>query len=66
MLPADSEAIMLGDDILFCGTEKGENLLLATMNNGYTLDYLVTGEEKARSYVFRWLEQRGERRAAQT
>jgi len=65
MLPADSEAIMPGDDILFCGTEKGENLLLATMNNAYTLDYLISGQDKARGYLFRWLEQRGLRETAQ-
>ena len=65
-LPMDSEAIMPGDDILFCGTEKGENLLLATMNNVYTLDYLISGQNKARSYLFRWLEQRGQRETAQT
>jgi len=66
MLPADSEAVMPGDDILFCGTEKGENLLLATMNNAYTLDYLISGQDKARGYLFRWLEQRGQRETAQT
>jgi len=66
MLPADSEAVMLGDDILFCGTEKGENMLLATMNNAYTLDYLISGQDKARGYLFRWLEQLGQRQPAQT
>ncbi len=58
MLPGDSETVMLGDDILFCGTEAGENLLVATMNNAYTLDYLISGQDKARGYLFRWLEQR--------
>jgi len=66
MLPADSETVMVGDDILFCGTEKGENMLLATMNNAYTLDYLISGQDKARGYLFRWLEQRGQHRSAQT
>jgi Trk K+ transport system NAD-binding subunit len=66
MLPSDDEAIMLGDDILFCGTESGENLLMATMNNVYTLDYLITGEDRARGYLFRWLERHGQRESVQT
>jgi len=65
-LPTDSETVMVGDDILFCGTEKGENMLLATMNNAYTLDYLISGHDKARGYLFRWLEQRGQHRSTQT
>jgi hypothetical protein len=59
MLPADSEPVMLDDDILCCGTERAENLLSATMNNADTLDYLVTGRDPARGYFFQWLERRG-------
>jgi Trk K+ transport system NAD-binding subunit len=58
MLPADSEPVMLGDDILYCGTVHAEGLLSATMNNGYTLKYLVTGRDPARGYLFQWLERR--------
>ena len=65
MLPPDSETILPGDDILFCGTVPGENLLSATMNNAYTLDYLISGRDRARGYLFRWLEQRRERDTAQ-
>jgi len=64
MLPADSKSIQLGDDILFCGTEHGENMLLASMNNVYTLDYLISGRDKARGYFFRWLEQLGKKEMA--
>ena len=66
MLPADSEAVMVGDDVLFCGTERAENLLSASMNNNYTLDYLISGQDRARGYLFRWLEQRWQRQSAQT
>jgi Trk K+ transport system NAD-binding subunit len=59
MLPADKEPVMIGDDILFCGSERAESLLSATMNNADTLDYLVTGRDPARGYLFRWLERRG-------
>jgi voltage-gated potassium channel len=58
MLPTDSEPVMLDDDILCCGTERGEKLLSATMNNSYTLDYLVSGQDPARSSFFRWLQGR--------
>jgi len=59
MLPTDSEPVMLDDDILCCGTEAGENLLSATMNNSYTLEYLVSGQDPVRGSFFRWLQDRG-------
>lgn len=52
MLPLDDEAIMKGDEILFCGTELSETMLLATMNNDYTLEYLISGIDPPRGYVF--------------
>ena len=58
MLPPDNEPVMLDDDILCCGTEGGEKMLSATMNNTYTLDYLVSGQDPARSSFFRWLQGR--------
>jgi hypothetical protein len=36
------------------------------MNNVYTLDYLISGHDRARGYLFSWLEQRGEHKAALT
>ncbi|MDH3537956.1 MAG: NAD-binding protein [Gammaproteobacteria bacterium] len=63
MLPADGELLHPGDELLFCGTEQSERMLAASMNNAYTLDYLISGEDKPRGYVFRWLTQ-GDRRAA--
>jgi Trk K+ transport system NAD-binding subunit len=55
MLPDDNRVILAGDGILFCGTESSERLLRATLNNPYTLHYLVTGEEAPRGFVFQWL-----------
>jgi voltage-gated potassium channel len=46
------------DDILFCGTDHGRHLLEATLNNPYTLDYLVTGVDAPRGYVMQWLMRR--------
>jgi len=58
MLPADSELILECDEILLCGTEHSETMLAATINNAYTLDYLITGIDAPRGYLFRWLTRR--------
>jgi hypothetical protein len=31
-------------------------MLYATINNIYTLNYLITGEDQPRGYLFRWIE----------
>ena len=58
MLPVNDQPVYRGDEILFCGTERSEMLLTATLNNPYTLYYLVTGMEAPRGYFFRWLARR--------
>jgi hypothetical protein len=58
MLPEENELLVAGDEILFCGTEPSERMLSASMNNAYTLDYLISGEDKPRGYLFRWLDNR--------
>ncbi len=55
MLPADTQDLRHGDEILFCGTEQSERLLLATLNNPYSLHYVVTGTDAPRAYFFKWL-----------
>ncbi|MFZ9037382.1 MAG: potassium channel family protein [Gammaproteobacteria bacterium] len=60
MLPADSALLQPGDELLFCGTEKGESMLSASMNNVYTLDYLITGVDSPRGYLLQWLTRRGQ------
>ncbi|MEE4378993.1 MAG: NAD-binding protein [Candidatus Competibacteraceae bacterium] len=61
MLPQTGHVLELGDHILFCGTLHAQRLLEATLNNHYTLHYLITGTEEPRSYFFRWLERRRSR-----
>lgn len=56
MLPDDDEILCHCDEILFCGTEYSEAILSATLNNTYTLDYLITGIDKPRGYFFCWLD----------
>ena len=63
MLPTDNISLEIGDHLLFCGTEDGERMLAASMNNEYTLDWLLTGEDKPRGYFFQWLQERANDRA---
>lgn len=58
MLPGDSLQARIGDEIVFCGTERAERLLIATLNNPYTLRYLVSGIDPPRGYFFNWLDRR--------
>jgi voltage-gated potassium channel len=58
MLPDDTETVLYGDRILFCGTERSEKRFRSTLNNPYTLHYLLTGQAAPRGYVFQWLARR--------
>ena len=58
MLPKDELEVRAGDTLLLCGTDRARHLLSSTVDNPYTLHYLVTGEEPPRSWFFRWLYQR--------
>ncbi len=55
VMPSLNAAVRLGDRILFCGTPRAVRLLEATLNNEYTLRYLITGVEAPRGYVMQWL-----------
>ena len=56
MLPVENCRLQPEDRILFCGTRSSETLLSATMNNEYTLHYIVHGYEEPRGYLFRWID----------
>ena len=58
MLPDADFRVQTGDVVLFCGSRRAQQLLYATVNNSYTLHYLVTGEEPPRSWFFQWLYKR--------
>ena len=58
MLPNEKELLYRDDEILFCGSEHSETMLSASMNNAYTLHYLINREDAARGYVFQWIEKR--------
>ena len=57
MLPDENEQLYLNDEILFCGSEHSETMLSASMNNAYTLHYLIHRKDPPRGYFFKWLEQ---------
>jgi len=58
VLPTNAEVVQHGDELVFCGTERSERLLIATLNNPYTLHYLVTGMDPPRGYILGWLAKR--------
>ena len=44
-MPPLNQELRENDEILFCGTDRGRHLLEATLNNVYTLNYVMTGIE---------------------
>jgi Trk K+ transport system NAD-binding subunit len=54
-MPEPSTPVRRGDQILFCGTTHAHRLLDATINNEYTLRYLITGEDEPRGWIMTWL-----------
>ena len=64
IMPALTTAIQPGDQILFCGTAGSLRLLDATLNNEYTLRYLISGIDQPRGYVMQWLTRRHASRAS--
>ena len=55
ILPRPSTPVRQGDQILFCGTAHAHHLLEATINNEYTMRYLITGRDEPRGWVMTWL-----------
>ncbi len=69
---AGEETVMPGPDyrlrpgcrVLFVGTLAAQRLLDATLNNDYTLGYLLTGVDPPRGWVMQWLSRRQDGAAA--
>ena len=55
ILPDSSTPVRQGDQILFCGSAHAHRLFDATINNEYTLRYLITGRDEPRGWVMKWL-----------
>jgi hypothetical protein len=58
VLPGDYHPVPPGSQILLCGTSRAQWMLDATLNNEYTLRYLITGIDAPRGIVMRWLSRR--------
>jgi Trk K+ transport system NAD-binding subunit len=60
LLPADDTALLMGDRLLFCGTRRAFSRMQWNLCHAATLDYVLTGEEKPRSWIWRKLAERRE------
>jgi hypothetical protein len=58
VLPAKTQALKLGDTLLFCATSDDARRVLITLKNSRRLNYLITGYEEPAGLVFKWLTQR--------
>ena len=58
ILPEPATPVRPGDQILFCGSPRAARLLDASMNNEYTLAYLMTGLDEPRGYAMKWLNRK--------
>jgi len=55
VMPVMSTPVKPCDQILFCGAHRVPRLLDATLNNEYTLRYLISGVDETRSVALRWV-----------
>ena len=59
LLPEPGTELRLGDRLLFCGTRGAFGRMQWNLCHGPTLDYVLTGEEKPRSWIWRkWAQWR--------
>lgn len=56
VMPPPTTTLRPGDQVLFCGTPGALRLVDATLNNEYTLRYLISGTDEPRGYVMQWFE----------
>ena len=58
LMPDMSTPVNPCDQVLFCGAHRVAHLLDATLNNEYTLRYLISGTDETRSVFLRWISDR--------
>ncbi len=59
LMPADDRALEMGDRLLFCGTARAFARMQWILCHGPTLEYVLTGEERPRSWIWRrWRRRR--------
>ncbi|MDY6992178.1 MAG: NAD(P)-binding protein [Pseudomonadota bacterium] len=58
LLPELNEYLEVGDQLLWCGTETASLWMEWALRDALVLAYLSSGKTIARSYVWRWFQQR--------
>ncbi len=53
LLPEEDTSLLLGDKLLFCGTRQVFSTMEWTLCHEPTLDYMLTGKDKPRSWIWR-------------
>jgi Trk K+ transport system NAD-binding subunit len=53
LLPGEDTELLLGDKLLFCGTRHAFSTMEWILCHGPTLEYMLTGEDKPRSWLWR-------------
>jgi len=58
IMPGPGYQLRPGCQILFAGTLQAQRMLDATLNNEYTLGYLMTGIDPPRGWAMQWISRR--------
>ncbi|BAO43997.1 potassium channel family protein [Thiolapillus brandeum] len=61
LLPGENTELLPGDKLLFCGTRHAFSTMEWILCHGPTLEYVLTGEDKPRSWIWRKLVQRSKK-----
>ena len=62
LLPEETESLAMGDKLLWCGKRGAQKWMEWTLRDPLVLVYLSTGEIVPRSYVWRWLQKKWQRK----
>ena len=57
-MPGDKTQIHAGDELLMVGLAVARPQLDLTLTNAYALHYILSGEEKARGWIWQWITER--------
>ena len=66
LLPADHQELEIGDEVLFCGHPKAEDLMRWATLNSHALDYLRGAGNEPQSSIGRWIAAMRRTSAART
>ena len=58
-LPDDGVQLAVGDEILFAGSAEAQRQMVQILQNANTADYIVTGYDRSRSAVVRFMDRQG-------